>query len=168
MGRPSSIILLSENYRTLSEEYYTHHRKIGFTANSTRARQLAVNEFLSWLEWQGLLTIEKIETQHIIGYYNYISERPSKKNGGVLSQKSTFSQITSIKHLFSMLQSKGRMKNNPSNTLNFPYPKEQKEKEILIQSEIKLLYKVSISALERAILSLAYGCGLRVGELEQV
>ncbi|QMU65826.1 MAG: tyrosine-type recombinase/integrase [Flavobacteriaceae bacterium] len=49
--------------------------------------------------------------------------------------------------------------------MQFPYPKAREERTVLDQEEIKQLYKASETAQERAILSLAYGCGLRVGEL---
>ncbi|WP_256437263.1 tyrosine-type recombinase/integrase [Flavobacterium sp. CS20] len=39
------------------------------------------------------------------------------------------------------------------------------ERTVLDQDEIKELYQATETAQERAILSLAYGCGLRVGEL---
>jgi len=76
--------------------------------------------------------------------------------------------MKSIDHLFRMLQSAGEIKVNPISTLKFNYPRLEPQRDILSQEEIKQLYEVCESAWERSILSLAYGCGLRVGELDQV
>ena len=66
-----------------------------------------------------------------------------------------------------MLLAEGSIKINPCSTLTFPYPNQQHTRSILTTSEIKSLYKASQTAQERSILSLAYGCGLRAGELQR-
>jgi len=73
--------------------------------------------------------------------------------------------MRNVRDLFVMLQNEGKAKNNPCSTLKFHYPRETAERTILDQEEIKALYKVAETAQEKAILSMAYGCGLRVGEL---
>ena len=52
--------------------------------------------------------------------------------------------------------------------LKFPYPRDYAEREILTLEEINQLYDACSNVWERAILSLAYGCGLRVGEVENL
>ena len=76
--------------------------------------------------------------------------------------------MKSIDHLYSMLQSAGEVNINPLSTLKFNYPREEAKRAFLTQEEINELYRVSNSAWERSILSLGYGCGLRVGELDRV
>ena len=66
-----------------------------------------------------------------------------------------------------MLLSEGRIRSNPASTLYFPYPRGRPERAVLTQGEIQALYAACQTAQERAILSLAYGCGLRAGELER-
>lgn len=175
MGRPSNIIVVSEEYRKLAEQFFTYQKRLGYTARSNKARFNYLNEFLEWLERQGLLDIAQIGASEINRYYSYISSRPSKNPersaGGALSQKTTHSHMQIIRDLFEMLlrQSEPNGRNqiqiNPCSTLSFPYPKEKEERTVLDQDEIKQLYQATETAKERAILSLAYGCGLRVGEL---
>ncbi len=170
MGRPGNIIVINENYRALAESFYKYLLRLGYNARGNKARYRYLCEFLSWLEQKGTLEINQVAAKEISQYYNYISERPSRNiarsKGSTLSQKTTHSHMRNIRELFTMLQQEGKITINPCNTLKFPYPKdEEPEREILSQAEIKQLYQVSEMAQERAILSMAYGCGLRVGEL---
>jgi integrase/recombinase XerD len=129
--------------------------------------QLALEEFMQWIEIKGIADIKFIEPYHIQNYYKHISERPSKgKNGGTLSQKTTWGMIHDISQFYSMLQTDGDIQINPCNTIKIIYPKDYIEREVLTQEEITSLYNHCITAKERAILSLGYGCGMRVGEIE--
>lgn len=165
MGRPSNIVVVTADYQKLAESFYQYQKRLGYVENSYKARFNYLNEFLQWLEGQGLLDITQIGAPDINRYYNYISSRPSKKDGGALSQKTTHSHMRIIRDLFEMLLRNGQLQINPCSTLNFPYPKISEERTVLDQHEIKQLYEATQTAQERAILSLAYGCGLRVGEL---
>lgn len=165
MGRPKSSIVINENYQELAESFYRYILRLGYNVKGCKARKSYLCEFLHWLEQKGLLEITQITTQQITTYYHYISERPSKKDSGILSQKTTHSHMRIIRDLFIMLQNEGKVKINPCSTLKFPYPKTSEERTVLDQEEIKQLYKVAATDQEKAILSLAYGCGLRVGEL---
>ena len=112
------------------------------------------------------MALTQTTAKEISNYYQYISQRPSKKDGGTLNPKTTCGHMRTIRDLFIMLQNETQLKTNPCSTLSFPYPKEETFKRtILSQQEIKALYQATETAQERAILSLAYGCGLRVGEL---
>lgn len=165
MGRPSNIIVVTADYQKLAESFYQYQKRLGYVENSYKARFNYLNEFLQWLEQQGMLDITQIQAPEINRYYGYISSRPSKKDGGALSQKTTHSHMRIIRDLFEMLLRNGEIQINPCSTLNFPYPKISEERTVLDQDEIKQLYQATETAQERAILSLAYGCGLRVGEL---
>jgi len=168
MGRPSSIIVVTERYRELSNKFYKYQIQVGYIKETCRTRQLYLNEFLSWLEQKGILEIHQVQAHQIQAYYQYISERPNKKEEGVLSPKTTFGVMKTIEHLFRMLQAERVITIDPTSTLKFPYPRDQKDRQILIQEEINQLYEACETSHERSILSLAYGCGLRSGELENL
>lgn len=165
MGRPSNIIVVNETYQKLAQTFYQYQKKLGYVPGSYKARFNYLNEFLHWLECKGNTEIKSVTTQEISQYYNYISSRPSKKDGGVLSQKTTHSHMRILRDLFEMLLQNEQIKINPTSTLKFPYPKENNTRNIATQQEIKQLYEVTTTYQERAILSLAYGCGLRAAEL---
>ncbi|HRG19202.1 MAG TPA: tyrosine-type recombinase/integrase [Flavobacterium lutivivi] len=165
MGRPSNIVVVNETYKKLAQSFYQYQKRLGYVPNSYKARFNYLNEFLHWLECKGNTDITSVTAQEINQYYNHISSRPSKKDGGALSQKTTHSHLRIVRDLFEMLLQNEQIKINPTSTLKFPYPKENNTRNVLTQEEIKQLYEVTETAQERAILSLAYGCGLRVAEL---
>lgn len=61
----------------------------------------------------------------------------------------------------------GKIKSSPASHLKFKNPTEKVERIIFTQNEIQELYKAS-NEQEKAILNIAYGCGLRVGELSLI
>lgn len=165
MGRPSNIVVVNEHYKKLATTFYQHQKRLGYVEHSTRAKYNALNEFLQWLEQQGLLDITSIATHQIQSFYNYISNRPSKKDNGILNKKTTHRHMQTIRDFFEMLLQENQVKINPTATLKFTYPSTSEERNTATQEEIKQLYEVCNTAQEKAILSLAYGCGLRVAEI---
>ena len=168
MGRPSNIVVKNQDYRELIEDYRLFISQLGYNKKGNRGRCLALSEFLSWLESQGCANIEAVTPVHILDYYNYLTNRPNKATGGILHLKTTHSHTVVIRTLFKNLQRDGQIQINPCSTLKFPYPKKQiEERTVLTQQEIQELYSATQNPQERAILSLAYGCGLRASELSQ-
>jgi len=178
MGRPKNIITVNETYSLLAENYYRYLLRLGYSSHYTKTRYRYIKEFFHYLEQKGHTKIEQTTAKQISEYYSYISQRPSKNpersGGGTLSQKTTHGHMRNVKDLFEMLLQNQKtcaersrsIKTNPCSTLKFPYPKEENsERTVLTQEEIKALYSVTETAQEKAILSMAYGCGLRVGEL---
>lgn len=170
MGRPSHIIVVNETYQSLATGLEQHLQKIGYHKNSCRAHYLHVQEFLHWLELQGMQQIQQVRQIHIEQYHDYIQKRPNRNpaTGNItLKPSSVYGILYGVQHLFDMLQEQGEIAVHPMNTFVIPYPLEETERTILTQPEIKELYRHCKTYQERAILSLAYGCGLRVGELEK-
>ena len=166
MGRPSNIVVVDEDYRKLSESFYQYQKRLGYVPNSYKAKSNYLNEFLHWLECQGNTDVLSVATSEIKDYYNYIGTRPSKKDGGALSPKTTHSHMRVIRDFFEMLLQNQQIKINPTAILKFYYPGSSEERNTLTQQEVQQLYEVCNTAQERAILSLAYGCGLRAAELQ--
>lgn len=167
MGRPSNIVVVNADYRKIAQTFYQYQKRLGYVPNSYQARFNYLNEFLSWLECKGNTDVTSVTAQEINQYYQYISDRPSKKDGGALSPKTTHSHMRILRDFFEMLLQELKIKINPTSILKFPYPKETtNERNVVTQEEIKQLYEVTQTAQEKAILSLAYGCGLRATELQ--
>jgi integrase/recombinase XerD len=165
MGRPSNIVVINQDFRKLAEEYHAYLSRLGYNKKSNKARFNYLNEFLSWLEQQGFSDVKKVTAKEVNDYYIYISNRPSKTTGGTLNLKTTHTHFIIIRDLFTMLQEENKIEVNPCNSLKYPYPTPSEERIILTQNEIQELYKATKTAQERAILSLAYGCGFRCGEI---
>lgn len=157
--------LYDKNYNELADEYKTYLETLGHQTHGATTKYRYLREFLHQLELQNITDITKVTSKEIEGHYRYLQERPSKKDGNSLSQKTIYAHMKSIQQLFTMLLSKNKIKTNPASALKYPYPTKTTERIILDQEEIKQLYKTTENWQERALLSLAYGCGLRVSEL---
>jgi integrase/recombinase XerD len=167
MGRPSNIVVVNADYRKIAQTFYQYQKRLGYVPSSYQARFNYLNEFLSWLECKGNTDVTSVTAPEINQYYQYISDRPSKKDGGALSPKTTHSHMRILRDFFEMLLQEQKIKINPTSILKFPYPKETtNERNVVTQEEIKQLYEATETAQEKAILSLAYGCGLRASELQ--
>jgi integrase/recombinase XerD len=62
----------------------------------------------------------------------------------------------------------GKIKNNPASHLKFSYPNEKVNRIVFSQQQIQELYQVTEDLQEKAILHIAYGCGLRANEVSQL
>jgi integrase/recombinase XerD len=167
MGRPTDIIVLHPSYNELVHTFYTYLLQLGYSPHSCRTKWRRIKEFLHFAETTITTDIAAITTKDILSYYEFLQQRPSKKDGKPLHQKTIWDCIRDIQQLYTMLQAKGEIQINPTNTIRIQYPKTESPRTALTQEEIKELYRECKTYQEKAILALAYGCGLRVSELVQ-
>lgn len=167
MGKPSDIILIDQHYQKQVEAFLSYQNLLGYDTKSNKVRYGYLREFLHYLETQHKLNLTEIIPADVVAYSVYLSQRPNKSFGGLLSKKSIHAHMRVIKDFFVMLHNQGYLSVNPCSVLHFPYPKDQStSRQVLSQAEIRQIYAATLSAHERAILALGYGCGLRSGELE--
>jgi integrase/recombinase XerD len=124
-------------------------------------------EFLFFAETKGIKNLGKMKAQDIIAYYEYLCERPNQKRDGPLSEKSIRHYIYSIRLFFDYLLAAGHIEKSPARLPKFLMGGSA-EKEVLTVAEIKLLYKHAGSLYVKALLALAYGCGLRYMEIRKL
>jgi len=165
MARPSSVIVVTEDYRRQSKDFKEYLLLLGHSSQGAGTKYNYLKEFLQFLEISGIIEIQKITTEDIKTYYQHISERPNKNGAGRLNEKTIVHQQRSVQLFFGMLQAKGHIRNNPVSALAPVNITHSEERCILAPEEIKMLYSASETAKEKVILSLAYGCGLRAGEM---
>jgi len=168
MGHPSDIIVITEEYKKQSEDFKQYLLQLGHSLHGSKVKYYRLREFFSFIEQHEIQEIKHIQATHINGFYNYIQNRPSKaKGGGALSQKTVYDYMRAVQLFFSMLQIKGQIKINPASALKYTFPEAQEQRTVLSPEEIQQLFESCTMLHERAILSLAYGCGLRVSEMVQ-
>lgn len=168
MPRQTTIQLQTIKYRELVEQYHTYLLQMGYEKRTSKSRYYRLREFMSWLEQKGIHDIQHISSKNIQSYRQYLENRTNKNQGGKLQQKTIHGHLQVIKSLFVMQQQQGNIQASPYDVLDFIYPKRRNRRTVLTQAEIQLLYEHSINHQQRAILSLAYGCGLRAKELERL
>jgi integrase/recombinase XerD len=167
MARPAGIIIISERYTQLAQLFYEYLLQLGYSPHGCRSKWRMAKEFLRFAETTITTDIAAITTKDILNYYEFLQQRPSKRDGRPLNQKTVCDCIRVIQQLYVMLQNKGQLQINPANTIKINYPKNESPRTALTQEEIKQLYRECKTYQEKAILGLAYGCGLRVSELVQ-
>ncbi|HEX8549494.1 MAG TPA: tyrosine-type recombinase/integrase [Cytophagaceae bacterium] len=161
-----SVIVVNRSYQQKAKQFLDHLLTLGHKHHGAKLKIRYIKEFFQFTEATGIQHLQTITAAHINEYYQYLVKRPNKNNGEALSLKTVNHHMRSIELFFIMLQSKGELEVNPTSTLKFPYPTSTEEtRKVLSQEEIKELYNHCQSFQERAILGLAYGCGLRASEL---
>jgi integrase/recombinase XerD len=157
------------HYENHIQNYYHYLITLGYHPRGVRTKTRLLNYFLNFIY---LKSIDSIDSSDIQNYYNELKERLNKRTGGKLNPKTIAHYIRSVELFFMHLQQNGIIKVNPISTITIRRGGESSSKtittyirSILSQQEVKTLYKHTQNALERLILSLGYGCGLRVSEL---
>ncbi len=157
--------LQSRYFRELLRDYTRHLERVGYNPFTIKMLPSLVREFFHRLEQTGIKSLEEVTPEVINSHYRYLKERPCKGRPGTLSESMLHGHLWAMRILFSFLQAEGRIDADPFSLLTFPSPKKQ-EREILTGKEIEKLYQATESSLDRAILGLFYGLGLRKSEAE--
>lgn len=122
-----------------------------------------ITEFLIWLEESGITKIQNVTSKESVKYLEYLISRPKRRGNGVLSESSIKFHLF-IQGLFQLYLLENKEIQNgyyvPSITAGT-----QKARNILTIEEIKLVYQHAENEMEKALLSIAYGCGLRRSEI---
>ena len=164
MGRPSVHKVYNETYQEEAKNYKNHLDILGLKPETTQARYLYLKEFFSWLEKLQIHKLEHITSKEIANYNDYLNAKISTRTGQNIGQKNIYDHMRNLQTYLGYLLEIGTLKTSPASHLKFRNPTEKVDRIIFTQSEIQELYNVS-NQQEKAILNLAYGCGLRVNEL---
>lgn len=165
MTKMKHLPLQNPHFLALLKQYHLHLETLGYNRHSLQALPSALREFFYYLEQQGVLDADKIIPQTISRYYKYLSLRPNQTRGGILSQYSLQRHLWALRCFFNYREADGSLKDNPLNVLHFPSP-QHKIREVLTREEIHRLYEACERHLDRVLLGLLYGCGLRKSETE--
>lgn len=125
-----------------------------------------VKEFLSYLESQGILSVKKIQAVNMVGFYEHISNRSSYRGYGVLKSSTISGKMFAVELFFDYLIETKHL------TSKIVLPRHRRtdysERNVVTVNEIKLIYDACECKRDRAIVSLAYGCGLRRTEMVEL
>jgi len=108
-------------------------------------------------------TPEKITTQQIKNYQEYLQTKPNERRTGIISESYIYSNLLAIKIYFDYLLKNKIILANPYQ-IKLKQPTKNQRK-IFTQEQIKTLYKTCKNLLETNILHLCYACGLRRTEV---
>lgn len=132
---------------------------LGYQKSSIQMLPALLSDFLTFTGKPFLAT----ESADIKQFYEYLQQRPNKLKAGGLSESYIHHHMFSLRLFFGWQQELGRMEDNPISSLYFS-KSSQASRDILTLNEAYDLYATCENHLERAVLSLFYGCGLRCTE----
>lgn len=124
-------------------------------------------EFLFFMESSKIRDIKEVDAIDIIAYHEYLIERPNQRREGGLSQAAITRHIFSLRLLFDYLLDTGTLTASPVRLPKFNKAS-YKERNIATIEEIKQTYSACENKFDKAILGLAYGCGLRKSEIYEL
>lgn len=153
-------------FQKLLKEFESYVKVRNYKQGKGTMNKGAVIEFLVWLEVNGVTNIKEVTSKEMVSYFEYLIERPNQRREGTLAEKTIKSHLY-VLGLFmqNLLESKVIDTGFyiPSYSDGF-----SKSRNFLSVEQIKMVYAHCQNDLERALLSVAYGCGLRRSELEQL
>ena len=134
-----------------------------YKTGNSRMYQNALTEFLVWLEQSGIHRITDVTTKESVQYFEYLIARPKQRGEGTLSGKTIrFHLFVQGLFLLNLMENK-----EIQNAYYIPSYDggTGKARNILSVDEIKIIYQYCENEFEQALLSIAYGCGLRRSEI---
>jgi integrase/recombinase XerD len=165
MITPSKQNLHNKTYQEQAQNYKNYLQTLGYSKATYGARYLYLKLFFSWLEDLQINKLEQITPKNIIDYQEKLHQQKNKRTGENLSKENIYNQLRNIQSYFGYALEIELLKINPASSFKFYTPKEQNQRIIFTQNQIQELYKNTQNEQEKAILNIAYGCGLRVGEM---
>lgn len=129
----------------------------GLSANTLDAYRRDLSDFLDFCFAFDVSDLDKIQRTHINSYVRNLRE----KN---YSSTSVMRKIASLRNFFKWLCANEICPQNPTLTLEQPKISKKLPKVMSVQ-EIEEILKNDLNPLEKVIVELLYGCGLRVSEL---
>jgi integrase/recombinase XerD len=157
--------LKSSNYKKMLLEYSMMMRALEYKQKS-KMYDKAVQEFLWFLESIQQYNIRKVNQSNLVSYYEYISTRPNIRKEGILSSSTINTHMLAVNILFDYLVESKQL----SARVVLPKHKNEniKPRDILTIDEVNELYQSCENKRDVAFISIAYGCGLRRTEIENL
>lgn len=151
------------SYQILIKDFESFTVVRNYKLGKGNIHKAAVTEFLCWMEERGINKIKDVTSNEVVKYFEYLIERPNQRREGTLAEK------TIKLHLYALgLFMECLLENNAIQT-GFYIPSYSdgfsKSRNTLSVEQVKILYAHCQNDFEKALLSLAYGCGLRRSEL---
>ena len=158
---------ISSTSEKLLQEFIQYLKVTGYSCSDKGAS--AVRELLWWIEKEGI-QLETMSSEAMQKYYQYLQDRPNRTRAGTLSSSTIDGYLFTLKLFFMYLQKVGLKEINPISVLRFDHRKKgvKVERSILTKEEIDELYGSCKNEIEKVLLGMFYGCGLRKSEVEKL
>lgn len=159
--------LYISEYERLHRNFVQYIRGLGYSSKNKSGTPhfvYHIREFLFFLEQKGVTQIKDVSASEIIGYHHYLKERPNQRRGGGLADTTITGHLLGLRIFFDYLLDMEIVDASPARLPKFNLGK-GKPRPIITIGEVPLIFNACISKREKALIALAYGCGLRRSEI---
>ena len=166
--RTHLVIVERSEHRAYLEGWATAAAALGYATTSVRTDRWRIRRFLEWCERSGPGRVEAVKAADLESYREHVRGVPSLRDGGPVSEFTVYRLLRVVQLLFDHLLQSGVVAVDPFAGFTMNRPQRAPKRSILTRAEVTALYGACERLEERALLALAYGCGLRVGEVERL
>ncbi len=161
--------LQNKHFEKLDKEFNDFVQMQGYSIKGKKKVYFPsrVREFLFFIEQKGINRIRQVIALDIIAYQNYLKERPNQRSDGGLADSTINHHLQALRLFFDYLLDTEQVDSCPARLPKFNLGK-YKERNIASIEEIKEIYSACEAKRDKAIVSIAYGCGLRRHEIYQL
>jgi site-specific recombinase XerD len=159
--------LYNECFEQLYKEFDLMIKTKNYSRGKNTMYQSCVREFLFFTENRGITTVKEINAAVIISYYEYLRERPNQRKEGGLSESMIRHHLFSLRLFFDYLLDTDQITSSPARLPKFQIGL-YKQRNIVTVEEVQLIYNACENKRDRALIAIAYGCGLRRTEIEKL
>lgn len=157
--------LNNSEFERLYSEFDAFIKMKGYARGQGGSYASNVKEFLFFVENRGVTDIKSVIAMDVVEYYEYLKERPNNRRTGGLSDSMIRGHLFALRlffdHLIDMCEVTASPAHLPKLKISRFTPRE-----ILTVDEIKEVNRGCKTKLEKALIAIAYGCGLRRTEIE--
>jgi len=156
----------SKDWQKLFQEFCVYIRSQNYASSHGESYISYALEFILYAERNGRRSIGSVDGETLNKYMEYLESRPNQRSGALLSVGTIATHRASVGMLFDYAYASGMI------AYTVPFPKlirpERSIQNILDMAEIRSLFAACRDPRDTAILSLAYGCGLRRSEIRHL
>ena len=151
------------------DEHFEWMLITGYSADTIRARRVALRKFIGWADERGLDDPREITKPMLERYQRYLFVY-RKKDGEPLTTRSQHTRLTPIRGFFKWLARQNHILYNPASDIELPRLEKRLPKHILSVKEVETVLAVPdigtpTGIRDRAMLETLYSTGMRRMEL---
>lgn len=158
------LVLTNANFVYWHLQFDEFIKTIGYGNGRDTNYESNIKEFLYFLETKNIGSVQEVTQIQIGQYYQHIINRPKLRTKGILSASSINHQLLALRLFFDFLLDCNEIEYSPARIPKFRISG-YNPRNIVTIDEIKLIYKKAKTFQNKAIISCAYGCGLRRNEI---
>ena len=155
----------TEIYQTEARSFHDYLTTLGGHAKNIRAKYLHLKEFFEFMESRKVFELQNITSLEVSAFYAHLQVRGSRRDGHPITERFVFRFMRIVQEYFGYALAMGKITVHPASHLRLRSRRQRGKRPVFTQDNIRELYRACATLQQRAILHLAYGCGLRVSEV---